>query len=239
MKNFFIVLAFASSLFATGCGGGSTSGAAPIDPTMTVPFQAAVANFALNGANQNFTISGWVDNSPLTNPGQQTPLTGNGNLARGTPSPATFNGIPALEATEVVAGSTTENGQTTPFSSTEIIYYSPGNYTTVGTVSGGETMLISPYTLPVAVKAGDTGLLGSGTQGGTLPTTSTESYAVTSDSATSLLVTLTQNTDAGISGSTTTQTAYRVTTSANISLVSITTQYKSVGIVYKLLTFTF
>lgn len=246
MKNLMLVLSLASCALVAGCGGGGTgapqvslSPTVSIDPNMTVPFQTAIANLVNNGLSANFSVSGWVDNSTPANPVPHTLITGSGNLALGTPTVSTFNKVSALKSTEVVTGSTTANGQTTPFSSTTTIFYSPSNYTTVGTVAGGKTMAISPYALPATVKAGSTGSFGNGTDGQFMPTTSTQDYVVTSDSATSLLVTLVQTTDSGAAGITKAQTVYRINTSGNISLASITTQRIFLGAVYENLVFTF
>ena len=236
---------FALVLAACGGGGGGGGGSTPaavIDPNLTVPFQTAAANLVNNGINQNFTVTGWINNSTLANPVPNTPITGSGSLTIGPPSTTTFNGAPALQATEVIVGSASANGQSIPLAGTANNFYDPSNYTKVGSVINGETTFISPYTYPATVKAGSTGTLGSGTSGGGLTlTTTTTAYSVATDSANSLLVTIvsTKNIDNGIAGTVQDQTVYRITTSGAISLVSENVQQSSTGSVYESLTFAF
>lgn len=243
MKYLALVL---GSVMLVACGGGGTSSAVPtvtvptvvIDPTLTVPFQTAVANLVNNGFSKTFTVSGWIDQSTISNPVPPTPISGSGTLTAGTPSAATLNGASVLKVTQVITGSQTANGQSAAFSATGILYFNSNNYTLAGTVAGGVNTIISAYTYPAIVKAGSTGSLGNGTTGGLFPTTSTFTYSVTSDSATSLLVTFIESTYS-VSGEGTTQTVYRVDTSGKITPVSTTTQKYFLGKLYQSLTFTF
>lgn len=244
MKYLALVL---GSVMLVACGGGGTSSAVPtvtvptvvIDPNLTVPFQTAVANLVNNGFSKTFTISGWIDESTISNPRPPTQISGSGTFTAGPPSAGTLNGASVLAVTQVITGSQTANGQSAAFSATGILYFNSSNYTLAGTAAGGVNTLISAHTYPATVKAGSTGSLGNGTTGRVLPTTSTFTYSVTSDSATSLLVTFIESTYFPLGGNDQTQTVYRVDTSGKITPVSTTIQRYSSGTLYKSLAFTF
>lgn len=230
-------------IWLAGCGGGGGGGSTPappvvIDPNMTVPVQTAIASWVNNGINKSFTLSGWITTSS-----NRTPVTGSGNLTIGQPTGVIFtsgplNGTVALKSVQVINGTSTVNGQSSPISGTATVYYSTSNYTILATVNDASASYYSPYTYPATVKAGDTGALGNATTGGFLPTTTTSVYSVASESVNSLLVTITDAVK-DLSGDITTQTVYRITTSGNIDLVSTTVNNFSLGSLYKSLTYTF
>lgn len=236
------------TLIVTACGGGGGGGdsgssappPAPIaDPNLTVPFQTAMANLVNNGINKTFTVTGFVDNSTVTNPVPRTTITGSGTLTIGTPVSATFNGGSVLKSTQVVTGSATANGQSTPIAASAIVYYNAGNYTIAGSSTGTTTIVYAPYTNPSTIKAGSTGTLGTGSTGGIFPTTTTNVYTVAGDSVSSLLVTLIDTVREGSGGKTTSQSVYRVTTSGVVTLVSIDVVKNFLGTDYQRLTYTF
>lgn len=237
MKYLAVVL---SSVMLVACGGGGSSPAVAIDPNLTVPLQKAMANLVNNGMNKRFTLTGSVDNSTQANPVPLAAITGSGTLTLGVPSAATFNGASVLQATEVITGSATANGQTVPIASSGTVYYDPSNYTTVGTVAGSATTVNSAYIYPATVKVGSTGSLGNGsTSGGAISTSTATAYTVASDTATSLLVRIIQGTTSFLSDTTTSQTVYRIDASGGISLVSIEVQQGFLSKIYKILTYTF
>lgn len=232
-----LLAALIAMLYGCGGGGGS-SPAAPVvvvDPNLTVPFQTAVANLVNNGINKTYTLSGYIDNSTTINPIPPTPISGSGTLTIGSPTGVTISsgpliGVAALKVVAVLDGATT---------STSTTYYSASNYTILVTADTN-TLYYSPYTYPSTVKAGDTGTLGSATTGGIFATTVTSVYSVASDSANSLLVTVTDTEQSGGGGTVIAKTVYRITTSGNIALLSITvSNYFMSSIAYAVHNFTF
>jgi hypothetical protein len=254
MKNLFNVSAIVLLTVLAGCGGGgggSTSNVAsnpPVvtpTPPVTVPFQTAMANRINNGVNKSFTISGWYQYTSVI-------LTGSGTLVE---NPAIVTTIPALPGgiglgslTGTVAlevtGSLTEtifcNGAT--FSSTNVVtaFYNTSDYTGLETVVGPLTAptLASvnqnlygvpgdvPY--PSTVAAGDAGTFGTAqdSQGNQYATY----YSVASDSANSLLVTVTTVEFMTNNISVKTQELIRVDTLGNSSFVSITVDTYTNGV---------
>ena len=243
MKYLLILLALTLSACGGGGGGGGGSNAPPPatipDPNLTVPFQTAMANLVNNGINKTFSVTGFVDNSTVNNPVPRTPITGSGTLTIGTPVSATFNGGSVLKATEVVTGSATANGQSTPIAGSAIVYYNASSYTVAGSSTGTATTVYAPYTNPSTVKAGSTGTLGTGSTGGIFATTTTSVYQVAGDSVSSLLVTLIDTVRESSGGKTTSQSVYRVTISGGVTLVSIDVVNNFLGTDYRRLTYTF
>lgn len=223
-----------------GCGGGGgTTPVVVVDPNLTVPLQTAIANLVNNGVNKPFTVTGTIDKSTQATKIPLIPITGSGTLTVGSPTSATIGGTPALQSTSVITGTISANGVTSSISGTSNSFFNTSNYTTIATIAGGKTMIFSPYTVPSAVKAGSTGSFGNGSDGQQVgPTTSTTAFSVSSDSATTLLLTLVQTTSS-LSGGTQAQSVYRVSTTGAISPVSITTQLSFLGSVYEVLTFAF
>lgn len=247
----FCILGIAFTLTVGGCGGsGDTpsptpTAQVPIDPNLTVPVSAAFANIASNGLNQPFTISGWVDQSTGTNPIPPTPITGSGHVILGAAVGATLCNFAVRVATEAITGTTIANGISTPFATTDKIYYRNDN-TTVATDAAGELFLYLPYALPATVRAGDVGSTGNGTQVNadcsqrSFAANTTGAYTVASDSATSLLVTfITEKKNPFTSAVNKTSTVYRIGTNGNVSLVSITALSSFLSSVYQTLIFTF
>lgn len=239
-------------ILLAGCSGGdgeSTSpppaAQAPIDPNLTVPVQTAFANIVNKGFNQAFTISGSVDNSTPANPAPPTPITGNGQLTQGAATPATLCGFAVSQAAQVVTGTTIATGVSTPFSTTGTVYYR-GDNTVVATDSAGQRFLFLPVSFPATVRAGDTGVTGTGTEVNTncdqvsFGSNITGAYSVASDTANSLLVTFVENERNPFSSSETqTSTVYRIDTSGNVSLVSVTATRSLLSSVFQTLVFTF
>lgn len=240
----------ASSIFlVTACGGGGSStptatAAVVVDPNLSVPVQTAIASLVTQGVSKSFVLSGWINHSTLAKPVPNTPITGSGNLTIGPSSTVVANsgpltGISAFQSVQVVSGTSTSGGQSSGISGTSKVYYSTSNYTVLSTWDGTDFTYYSPYTYPTSVKAGDTGPFGDGTTGGFFPLRTAAVYSVASDSATSLLVTISRTTGTYGGGSTVSRTVYRISTSGAIQLVSLTVDNALIGSVYQSLTYTF
>lgn len=262
-----VMLGLVGLVLLAGCGGGggdspaSTPAAqapAPADPNLTVPVQTAFANFVNNGVDAPFTISGSKDNSTPANPIPLTPLSGNGRLTIGPGDSGTFTGGPfdgtaIHRTTQVLTGTITGNGQSTPISSTGQVYYRSDNYTALVSDFPGAYTVYDASTHPQTVKAGDTGPIRNGRRYANFadslqperpffhPDVVTAAYAVSSDTATTLLIRIIETVrNVLFPGSDEqTQTVYRIDTSGNVSLVSITTTKESLGSVFQTLVFTF
>jgi hypothetical protein len=132
----------------------------------------------------------------------------------------------------------------TPFATTSTIYYRSDN-TTVATNSGGKFFLYRSYTYPSTVRAGDAGSIGTGTQFNpdctqtALAATITNSYVVSTDTATTLLISVVSDEKDFGGGETNVTTVYRIDINGNATLVSITTVQSFLASAYQKLTFTF
>lgn len=234
-----------------GCGGGGSTASAPAAPTvvvvpgMTVPFQTAMANLVNSGLSKSFSLSGWFNSSTLSQPVPNTPVTGSGTYTLGTPTAFTFtsgplNGTTALKVVTITNATITANNQTSPLSASSTLYFNTSNYTFLAEDDGTTLLAYSPYTYPTTVTAGDTGALGSATSGGVIGTkTLTSVYSVASDSANSLLVTITNSTSQLGSVINVSEEVYRITTTGSITPVSTTTTDYLAGTAYDSYTFTF
>lgn len=255
MRTMFSISMIGFAVLLTGCsgeGGESPSATptpaaqAPIDPNLTVPVQTAFANIVNTGFNQSFTISGSVDHSTPANPAPPAPITGNGQFILGIGEPAALCGFPVSRAVQLVTGTTSANGISTPFATTSTVYYR-GDNTVVATSSLQQTFLFLPVSFPATVRAGDAGPLGNGTEVDSncnpppvFGATSTGGYFVASDRADSLLVTFIREQRNPLRSTDQSTTVYRIDTSGNVSLVSVTTtSASSGGSVYQTIIFTF
>ena len=238
-------------LALTACGGGSsaptqtpTQPQVQIDPNMTVPFKTALINSAKNGYVGSFTVSGWVDNSTLSNPQPRATVTGTGTLNMAVGAMATFNSGPfigksvykqvATTNLTLTSGTSTQSSTGTANSYIDSVFGS-----TRAVESSGATYWYADYLLPDTVKAGSTGSLGASADTNNVVTTK-ETYSAATDSATSLLVTITKDTFTAPIGKTgQTISVYKIDTQGNLSIKSIESNayYQSTQI--KNLVFTF
>jgi len=214
----------------------SVAGQTTTPTTLTVPFQAAMANRANNGFSKSYTISGWINNSTTNNPIPNTPISGSGTVMAGGPvlkyfTSGKLSGVSTLVSTTVSTGYVISTSQQ---------IYNPQNYSLLGIIFGSpqKALYFSPYTIPATVQAGSTGSLGSGTDGSFIPTTISTVYSVANDTASTLLVTTTSTLSSPYSA-VVTSTTYRIDTSGNINAISEMQSTSFEGAVYKVLNFTF
>lgn len=261
------LVALIGLVLLAGCSGGGgdspsptqdPASQAPIDPNLTVPVQTAFANFVNNGVDAPFTISGSKDDSTQANPIPPTPLTGSGRLTIGPGVTGTFTGGPfdgtaVRRTTQVLTGNVTGNSQSSPIGSTGQVYYHSNDYTILVSDFPGAYTVYDAHDFPQTVKAGDTGPLRNGRRYANFadslkpegpffhPDVVTAAYAVSSDTATTLLMRIIETVrDPIIAGSDEqTQSVYRVDTAGNVSLVSITGTKSFLSSVYQTLIFTF
>jgi hypothetical protein len=122
--------------------------------------------------------------------------------------------VVALRSTAIFSGAST---------ATITYYFNSADYTILVVSNASDTFYYSPYTLPMTVKAGDTGTLGSASTGGSLGKSTTGYYSVASDQANSLLISFSESTSQFGNLISETSTVYRINTTGEISPVSITT----------------
>jgi len=175
----------------------------------------------MSGYSKSFTINGYYDTAA-------TPITGSGSINIGGATPTSLNGVQYLKQIGALSLSLTVNGTTTPLSSVATRYINPTTFATAIVDETNPYYVFPAYKIPGAVVEGQTGIFGTTTEyssssKSTIRGTVVSSYAVTSDSNTSLLVT-TISDDYDTSNNHTAQTsvAYRVTTSGTMTPLSET-----------------
>lgn len=146
----------------------------------------------LAGASQNFTLTGWKDLSTFDSPGQIVNFTGSGTATESPGVPTTASSGPLTGAKGLVANqtlnfTTVASGVSTPNSQTSTVAYSADNGSVLVTQTAGVNTYYPPYSLPTAVKAGDTAQLYKSAN-------YTASYAVVAGDLSSLIYTETRDT---------------------------------------------
>lgn len=128
-----------------GCGGGgSTSG--PITSTLSFPLQSGLAKSVLTGSTTYFDISGSCH--------------GSASMVDALPVAATFEGSAAKSALTTIKVQYTDCTPLTSSSSTTNFYDS--NFIPLGSISGSDYgLFVTPPTIPVGVKVGDKGTIGT------------------------------------------------------------------------------
>jgi hypothetical protein len=215
-----LLTAIAVLLLLSACGGGGDGGGdAQVLSTGSFNLQAAYkSNFTATNSYK-FNISGTYGSFPVS---------GSGSAIVGAVTSGVFEGQSALQHTTSILGSFLANGQTIPLA-TSAVYWVDTNYMPRGSVATEYVVINGTATIPTAAKVNDTGSLyvanryRNSTKTQLLGTT-TVTYVVEADTATTALVTLI-SVDKNTNG-TTTQTSteqYRVTTANTITKIKETT----------------
>jgi hypothetical protein len=132
----------------TSCGGGGGSASGPITSTLSFPLQSGLARSVLTGSTTNYNISGSchgmasiVDALPIT-------AIFEGNAVQ---SALTTINVQYTDCTPLISSSTTTD-------------FYDSNLIPLGSISGSDYGLFeTPPTIPVEVKVGDNGTIGSET----------------------------------------------------------------------------
>jgi hypothetical protein len=146
-----IKLAFVGCLAAialTSCGGGGGSGGTgPVTSTLAFPLQSGMKASVQQGSSINFSVSGTCS--------------GTANINISTPLPATFGNVAALSVVNA-ANLNLPNCIPPSLYSTSTDYYD-SNYDPLGTIdsSGNYGVYATPPSIPVSVKVGDIGTIGT------------------------------------------------------------------------------
>ena len=165
-------------LVLTSCGGGG-GGTGTVTSTLSFPLQSGIKASVVRGDSTNDTISGTCS--------------GTANLVSSTPIPATFEGVSGVSVTNTATINFT-NCTPPTLTSTSTDFYDT-NYVLLGTIlAGGDYgVFLTPPSIPVSVKVGDTGTIGTRTNykdsTKTVPTgRDVYSYAIEPDTANTAIV---------------------------------------------------
>lgn len=132
----------------TSCsGGGSFGGTAPVISTLSFPLKSGLVASAQTAASINFSVSGTCS--------------GTANIVSSVPVPATFETVAGSSV--LTAFSMSLPNCDPPFISGISTDYFDSNYNLLGTIdsSGEYGVVTTPLNIPVSVKVGDTGTVGS------------------------------------------------------------------------------
>jgi outer membrane protein assembly factor BamB len=143
----FVLISLLTAVALTSCGGGGSSSGGPVTSTLTFPLQSGMKASAAQGYSIDFTVSGTCN--------------GTANLTSSTPIPTTFEGVAAASSLGTVSLSLS-NCTPSYFSSSSTDYYDV-NYVPLGTItsSGEYGVYTTTPAIPVSVKVGDTGTIGT------------------------------------------------------------------------------
>lgn len=177
---------------ATADAGGGVGGNSSTTPTpVSLALKPAFVNLVQAATTRSFSISGSV----LVN-GKRANVTGSGSATTSPLTSTVFEGKPALQATTTFNSTLTVNGSTLPVNSTSTDYYDT-NYSPLGSLSDEYRVLDAPQKIPDTVKAGDSGIFYTETRYSdsskrTVVGTAEVSYEVLPDTATSLMIKVTE-----------------------------------------------
>jgi len=203
-----------------GGGGGSSSSSTTVISSLTFPFAQAFADFVANSHSFNYSMTG-------SDAG--TTATGSGTIFYGAAVGATFESQSGLSQTAVISGTTTENGQNSPYTVSVQSFYTT-NYEPLGSSSATDYCVVQVTpALPSGVKVGDKADLYvedcyKDNTKGTKTSQDTNSYSVEADTASTAIVNLISTSRSPTLGSvmSTDEDRYRIDQSGNFTWVSET-----------------
>lgn len=129
-----------------GGGGGSTSTPVPVASTASFPYESGFKARVANGSSVTYNVSGYCS--------------GTASDVRGAPVSGTFEGSPALAVTATQVNSVSSPCTSVTLNGTR--YYDT-NYVPRGynIPAGSYGVFVSPPVIPISVKIGDTGAIGT------------------------------------------------------------------------------
>jgi hypothetical protein len=213
----FAVSVATMSLLACGGGGGDAGGAAAATSTSTFSIANANIDNIKATRNLNWTLSGVVSGVAVG---------GSGTYVDSGLAASTFGGGAAQLKTIRFNGNITAQGQSSPYSQIENVYYDAA-FLQIGSVGAGGTLYttVNLSALPTAAKIGDSGTLATVT-GYSNPAktsqtgTSTVTWALSADTATTAILKVTTTSNNAASPSTSVETL-RITPAGVTTKVSI------------------
>jgi hypothetical protein len=134
------------TLLLSGCGGGG-GGTGPVSSTLSFPLKSGMAASVQQGGSTDFSVSGTCS--------------GTANMISSTPIPATFETVTGLSVLN--AFSMNLPNCIPPYIYGTSTDYFDSNYNPLGTIdsSGNYAVYQTPPTIPVSVKVGDAGMIGT------------------------------------------------------------------------------
>lgn len=148
MKNLSRLVVVAGILVSlASCGGGGGGGGGPVVSSLSFPLQSGMKASVQQGSSTDFSVSGTCS--------------GTANLTYSTPTPATFGTVSALSVIGTLSINL-PNCNPSYLSGTLTDYYD-SNYIPLGTIDSGGNYgkYLTPPNIPVSVKVGDTGAIGT------------------------------------------------------------------------------
>ncbi|MES1982081.1 MAG: Ig-like domain-containing protein [Pseudomonadota bacterium] len=137
------------TLLLAGCSGGKDGGGGtgPVSSTLSFPLQSGMKASVQQGYSANFTVSGTCS--------------GTSSLNISIPLPATFENVAGLSV--VSAANLNLTNCSPPFLYATSADYYDSNYDQLGTINsiGDYGVYATPPAIPVSVKVGDTGMIGT------------------------------------------------------------------------------
>lgn len=187
-KIYKLIGALLIAIALSGCGGGGGGGAVTsssvVSSNQSFPFKTAYANIVNSTATLPYTVTSGTQN-------------GAGNLWQSALSNSVFQSVAVLAKTVTASTVMNLNGVSTPLPLT-VIYYFDSNYLPVGSTEGADCIKVKgSVNIPSTVKVGDSGLMYSFSRFGSCISVfenrfGTVTYAVEPETATSVLVKLTE-----------------------------------------------
>ncbi|HEY2464182.1 MAG TPA: hypothetical protein VGI32_08985 [Steroidobacteraceae bacterium] len=158
MKLRVLGTAVSFSIALAACGGGNTGNMPMPGPgSSEYNMQAGINNMVAMGLTSNVNLSGTVNVS-----GVSTPFTGSGTYVRQIAAAGSFDGAAAMSQVATITGTITAAGQTSPYSTSVVDYFSSGNSELLGEDQGGEyDVAQAPLVYPGMIVGGSTGTLGT------------------------------------------------------------------------------
>ena len=215
--------AIAVLLSLSACGGGGDGGTA--EPP------ASTATFQLAGAYARYVASAVHYETSGTGQASGQSFTSTGTLEITAPIASTFGGAAAQRKTYSTIQTVRVNGISQSGNGTAFRYYD-SNYRDIGISGSGFEQVLTMSTLPATVRPGDTGawsnsVVYSSSSRAVATGTSRATYRVREDSATSVIVEVSDS--AQVSGSSaTTLDSYRLTATGDFRQISQNLQTSAV-----------
>lgn len=145
------------SIALAACGGGNGNMPMPGPGSSDYDMQAGINNMVAMGLTSNVNLSGTVNVS-----GVSTQFTGSGTYVRQIAASASFNGAAAMSQIATITGTITAAGQTSPYSTSVVDYFSSGNSQLLGEDQGSEfDVAQAPFVYPGMIVGGSAGTLGT------------------------------------------------------------------------------
>lgn len=223
-RSSFIALVVAGALAGCGGGGGGDNGVSAEQSALTVPLFTALANYINQTRSSTASVHGEV-----TAVGQTFAVTGSVVASEST-GPGNFEGQTALRKNTAINGSISVSGVTAPFSESAQSYFD-SNYRPLGaTTSAGYCVTTSSSPIPPTARAGDSGpwytqSCYTNSSKLVLAGTSTTSYAIEPDTASTVLLKLLGTATDTSGRNVPVQFTFRVSSDGAISRVEDTTTF--------------